>query len=109
MVDRVALGRFSSRISVAPTNHSTDCSTLIITLHPGLVQEAKQWPMYQVDSSSPYLKKLKLKKVMKNEPGIGTTQFQKQLRVLEETPLLTLRMDETLPHVVFITSVEKGN
>jgi hypothetical protein len=37
-------------------SHSTDCSTLIITYHLGLVQQAKQWPQYHVDSVSPHEK-----------------------------------------------------
>jgi hypothetical protein len=45
VVDKVA--------SFSPANsHSTDCSTIIISYHLGLVQQAKQWPQYQVDSLS---------------------------------------------------------
>jgi hypothetical protein len=52
VVDKVALGK------VSPVNsHSTDCSTFIIIYHPGLVQEVKQWPQYQVDLVSPHEKK----------------------------------------------------
>jgi hypothetical protein len=55
------LGRFSPSTSVSPANsHSTDCSILIIS-RPGLVQLAKQWLMYQMDSVSPRPKKLKKK------------------------------------------------
>jgi hypothetical protein len=46
-------GRFSPRTSVSPANlQSTDCSTIIIIYHLGLVQQAKQWPQYQLDSQS---------------------------------------------------------
>jgi hypothetical protein len=39
VVDKVALGQFSSSTSVSPANlHSTNFSTLTITYHPGLVQ-----------------------------------------------------------------------
>jgi hypothetical protein len=39
VVDKVALGKFSPTTSVSPANfYSTDCSTLIIIYHPGLVQ-----------------------------------------------------------------------
>jgi hypothetical protein len=59
-------GRFSPNASVSPANsHSTGCFTLVIIIiiiiiyQPGLVQHAKQWPKYQVDSVSPHPKKLK--------------------------------------------------
>jgi hypothetical protein len=46
-------GRFSPSTSVSPVNsHSTNCSSPII-YHLGLVQQAKYWPTYQVDSVSP--------------------------------------------------------
>jgi hypothetical protein len=49
-------GMFSPSSSVSPANsHSTDCSTIII-YHPGLVQQDKQWPQYQVDSVSAHEK-----------------------------------------------------
>jgi hypothetical protein len=52
-------GRFSPSTLVSPANsHSTDCSTINI-YHLGLVQWAKQWPQYQVDSVSPHPMKLK--------------------------------------------------
>jgi hypothetical protein len=54
-------GRFSPSTTVSPASHPTDCSTLIVVLHLGLVQKAKQWPTCQVDSVSPHLKKPKLK------------------------------------------------
>jgi hypothetical protein len=54
-------GRFPACTSVSPENsHSTDCSTLI-DYHPELVQEAKQWPAYQVHSISLHLEKSKKK------------------------------------------------
>jgi hypothetical protein len=44
--------RFSPSTSVAPANsHPTDFSTLIIIYRPELVQQAKEWPVYQVGSS----------------------------------------------------------
>jgi hypothetical protein len=44
-------GRFSPSTSVSPANsHSTNCSTIIFIYRLGLVQQAKQWPTYQVDS-----------------------------------------------------------
>jgi hypothetical protein len=47
-------GKFSPSTSVSPANsHATDFSTFIIIYHLGLVQWAKQWPMYQVDSVHP--------------------------------------------------------
>jgi hypothetical protein len=56
-------GRFSPATSISPAkSHSTDCSTFIIINHPGLVQQAKQRPTYQVDSVSPHPKKLIQKK-----------------------------------------------
>jgi hypothetical protein len=61
VVNKVALGQVSPSASVSPANsHSTDYFTLII-YHPGLVQQAKYWPTYQVDSISPHPKKLKKK------------------------------------------------
>jgi hypothetical protein len=59
-------GRFSlSTLVSAANSHFTDCSTLIIIIiiiyHPGLVQYAKHWPTYQVDSVSPHPKKLNKK------------------------------------------------
>jgi hypothetical protein len=47
-------GWFSPNISVSPANHFTYCSTLIIIHHLVLVEQAKQWPAYQVDPVSPY-------------------------------------------------------
>jgi hypothetical protein len=40
VVDKAALGQVFSEYfgSVSPAIHSTDCSTLIIIHHPGLVQ-----------------------------------------------------------------------
>jgi hypothetical protein len=53
-------GRFPSSTPVFPANsHSTDYSTIIIIYHLGLVQQAKQWPQYQVDSVSPHKKNKK--------------------------------------------------
>jgi hypothetical protein len=55
VMDKVALGAGILRViwSAPPLNsHYTDCSTLII-YHPGLIQWAKQWPTYQLDSVSP--------------------------------------------------------
>jgi hypothetical protein len=55
MADKVALGQVSSEyLGFFPTanSHSTDCSAFII-YHPGLVQHAKWWPTYEVDSVSP--------------------------------------------------------
>jgi hypothetical protein len=47
-------GRFSPSTSVSPANsHFTDRSTIIFIYHLGLVQQAKQLPMYQMDSVSP--------------------------------------------------------
>jgi hypothetical protein len=37
VVDEVALGQLSPDKAVSPANHSTDCSTLIVIHHPGLV------------------------------------------------------------------------
>jgi hypothetical protein len=49
---------FLKSTSVSPANsHSTDCSTIIIVYQLGLVQQAKQWPQYQVDSVLPHAKK----------------------------------------------------
>jgi hypothetical protein len=49
-------GSFSPSTSVSPTNsHSAKRSILIY--HPGMVQQAKKWPPYQVDSVSPHDKK----------------------------------------------------
>jgi hypothetical protein len=59
-------GRFLPSTSVPPATHSTDCLTLIIIHHPGLVQEAKQWPTCQVDSVSTHPQKQK-----KNQDGVG--------------------------------------
>jgi hypothetical protein len=50
-------GRFYPSISVSLATHPTDCSTLIIIHHPGLVQWAKLWPAYQGDSVSHHPKK----------------------------------------------------
>jgi hypothetical protein len=42
-------GRFSPSTSVVPANHhTTDCSTHF-NYYPGLEQQAKYWPTYQVD------------------------------------------------------------
>jgi hypothetical protein len=50
-------GSFTPSTSVSPSNHFTGCSTLIIIIHhPELMQYAKQWPPYQVDSVSPHPK-----------------------------------------------------
>jgi hypothetical protein len=55
VVDKVALGQVFFSTSVSPANsHSTDCSTIIIIYHLGLVQQAKQ---YQVDPVSPHERK----------------------------------------------------
>jgi hypothetical protein len=41
-VDKVALSRFSQSTSVSPANiHSTYCSTITLTYHLGLVQQAR--------------------------------------------------------------------
>jgi hypothetical protein len=61
LVDRAALGRFFPSTLVSNNNDSTDFSTVIIIHHPGLVKQAKQWPMYQVDSVLPHRNKLKKK------------------------------------------------
>jgi hypothetical protein len=53
VVDKVALEQDSFEIFSFRFSHSTGCSTRIIIHHPGLVQKAKQWPTYQVDSASP--------------------------------------------------------
>jgi hypothetical protein len=50
VVHKAALGQ------VSPDNHATDCSTLIIIHHPGLVQQAKQWPTYHLKPVSPHPK-----------------------------------------------------
>jgi hypothetical protein len=52
VVDEMALGLVFSKYFVFPCqSHSTDCSTLIIIIYyPSLVQEAKYWGTYQVDS-----------------------------------------------------------
>jgi hypothetical protein len=41
VVDKAALGQVSPNNSVSLTNHSTDCSTLIIIHHAEQVQEAR--------------------------------------------------------------------
>jgi hypothetical protein len=42
VVIKVELGRYFQSTSVSPVNfHSTDFSTITITYHPGLVQQAK--------------------------------------------------------------------
>jgi hypothetical protein len=42
MVEKVALGQVFPSTLVSPANsHSTECSTIIIIYHPGLVQQAK--------------------------------------------------------------------
>jgi hypothetical protein len=80
-------GRFSPRISVTPANsHSTGYSTLII-YHPGLVQWAKYWPMYQVDSVSPHSKKLKKKKLPTEKSRDSNMKNAVSLKI---TPLLFL-------------------
>jgi hypothetical protein len=38
VVDKVALGQVFSVYFGFLANHSTDCSTIIIIIHPGLVQ-----------------------------------------------------------------------
>jgi hypothetical protein len=46
VVEKLALWQVSS------ANHSTDCSIIIIIIiiyRLGLVQQAEQWPQYQVD------------------------------------------------------------
>jgi hypothetical protein len=49
----MALGQVFSNTSVSPANsHFTNCFTLVIVYHPGLVQYAKQWPTCQDDSVS---------------------------------------------------------
>jgi hypothetical protein len=51
---------FVSLTPVSPANfYSTDCFTLLIIYHAGLVQQAKQWLTYRVDSVSPHPKKKK--------------------------------------------------
>jgi hypothetical protein len=41
VVDKVALGQVFEYISVSPVSlHSTDFSTITVTYHPGLVQQA---------------------------------------------------------------------
>jgi hypothetical protein len=60
---RAPRDRFSPSTSIFPANsHSTYCSTLFIS-RLGLVQQAKQWPTYQMDPISPHFKKLKIKQV----------------------------------------------
>jgi hypothetical protein len=57
VVDKMHWGRFSLSTSVSPANSHSNCSTVIIIYHLGLVQWAKQWLHYQVDSVSPHEKK----------------------------------------------------
>jgi hypothetical protein len=55
--------------SVSPaSSHSTDCCTLIFIDHPEVVQYAKWWPTYQVDSVSSHPQKLK--KELTYPPGM---------------------------------------
>jgi hypothetical protein len=62
MVAKVSLGQVISEYFGFPSNsHSTDCSTIIIIYHPGMVQQTKQWSQYQLDSVTPHKKKLKKK------------------------------------------------
>jgi hypothetical protein len=57
MVDKVALGQVFSQYFLSRTNsHSADCFTVTIIYHLGLVQLAKHWPQYQVDSILPHEK-----------------------------------------------------
>jgi hypothetical protein len=51
VVNKVVLGyEFFPVTLVSHANlYSTDCPTIVI-YHLGLVQEAQQWPLYQVDS-----------------------------------------------------------
>jgi hypothetical protein len=52
---------FSPSASLSPVNsHSTDCSTIIIIHHPGLVENGKLWPTWT--QFSPHPNKLKKKK-----------------------------------------------
>jgi hypothetical protein len=65
VVDKVALEQVCSEYFGFPSNsHSTDCFTLIIIIiiiwYPGLVQQAKYWPTYRMDSVSPQPKKVKI-------------------------------------------------
>jgi hypothetical protein len=61
VVDKVTLGQVSPSISISYANfYSIDCSTLFIIYRPGLIERAKQWPVYEVDSVSPHPKALKL-------------------------------------------------
>jgi hypothetical protein len=60
VVDEVSLGQVFPSTSVSPANlHSTNCSSTIIIIiiiiyRLTLIQQAKQWPQYQVDSVSPH-------------------------------------------------------
>jgi hypothetical protein len=54
--------RFPPNSSVSFASHSTDCFALITIHHPCLVQWAKQWPKFRVDSVSLYPMKLKRNK-----------------------------------------------
>jgi hypothetical protein len=59
VVDKGVWDRFAPSIPVFSANfHSTDCSTFIFVYHPGLIEYANLWPTYQVDSVSPYARKL---------------------------------------------------
>jgi hypothetical protein len=41
-------GKFSLSTSISLANHhSTDCSTITIIYHPGMVQQAKEWMQCQ--------------------------------------------------------------
>jgi hypothetical protein len=65
VVDKVALGPVFFEYFGSPANsHSTDFSTIIIIIyHLGLVQYAKQWPQYQLNSVTPHEKKINNKKI----------------------------------------------
>jgi hypothetical protein len=53
IVEKVALRQvFSEYFGLPANSHSTGCSTITIVYHLGLVQKARQWPQYQVNSVS---------------------------------------------------------
>jgi hypothetical protein len=68
VADEVALRQDFSEYFGFPCQFSFDnCSTFIIIHHSGLVQQAKEWPTYQVNSVSP--QPCPLKKVLETRVG----------------------------------------
>jgi hypothetical protein len=60
VVDKVALGQVFSEYFGSPANlHSTNFSTITITYHPGLVQQASKWPQYPKSHPMNLKKKLR--------------------------------------------------